>query len=145
MRACVKETMRVMPILACNFRDTGKDQVIGGYQVPEGVSSACQPYRVIDETDQPNFAPLFPQTVTAMANVLTQVDEKNFPKAEQFIPERWLTGGAAEHKANHPFAFLPFGFGPRMCVGKRFANLELENLIAKVSSGGHVQSCCFPL
>lgn len=107
VRACVKETMRVMPIIACNFRDTGKDQVIGGYQVPQG-------------------------TVTAMANVLTHMDEKNFPKAEQFIPERWLTGGAAEHKANHPFAFLPFGFGPRMCVGKRFANLELENLIAKI-------------
>ncbi|XP_034253507.1 probable cytochrome P450 49a1 [Thrips palmi] len=104
VRACVKETMRIMPIIPCNFRDVGKDQVIGGYQVPKG-------------------------TITVMANVLTHRAEKYFPQGSQFLPERWLPGGG---KSSHPFAFLPFGFGPRMCVGKRFANLELESLIAKV-------------
>lgn len=106
LRACIKETMRIMPIIPCNFRDAGKDQVIGGYQVPKG-------------------------TITAMANALASQDQKYFPKAGEFIPERWLAGGA-ELKSTHPFAFLPFGFGPRMCVGKRFANLEMEALVAKV-------------
>lgn len=35
-------------------------------------------------------------------------------------------------KQHHPFASLPFGYGRRMCLGRRFAELEIQTIIAKV-------------
>ena len=46
-----------------------------------------------------------------------------FPEPDRFKPERWSTG--AEDTPN-VFASLPFGFGPRMCVGMFFLPVEIE-------------------
>ena len=46
-------------------------------------------------------------------------------------PERWLRG-CPEHHTAHPFATIPFAHGLRMCVGKRFAELECHVLAIKV-------------
>ena len=46
-------------------------------------------------------------------------------------PERWLRG-CPEHHTAHPFAAIPFAHGLRMCVGKRFAELECHVLAIKV-------------
>lgn len=40
-------------------------------------------------------------------------DEKHFPDPEAYLPERYLENVNVE-KLIH----LPFGYGPRMCVGK---------------------------
>jgi cytochrome P450 len=72
-----------------------------------------------------------------MANLHLCNLEKYFAQPDKYIPERWLKdpeGATQETKMTHPFVFLPFGFGPRMCVGRRFAELELETFVAKVSS-----------
>lgn len=37
-RAVLKEAMRISPVLAGNARQSGRDIVLDGYQVPEGVS-----------------------------------------------------------------------------------------------------------
>lgn len=39
MRACLKESMRINPIIAGNVRAAGRDLVLQGYQVPKGVKS----------------------------------------------------------------------------------------------------------
>lgn len=60
--------------------------------------------------------------------------DKYFPQANQFIPERWLREGGEEYQSKdaNPFVFLPFGFGPRSCIGRRLAQLEMEILLTKV-------------
>lgn len=46
-----------------------------------------------------------------------------YDQPEEFRPERM----AVEHrKARHPFSYLPFGGGPRLCIGNHFAMLEMK-------------------
>lgn len=40
MRAVLKEALRISPVLAGNARQTGRDIVLNGYRVPEGVSES---------------------------------------------------------------------------------------------------------
>ena len=55
-------------------------------------------------------------------------DPEFFPDPEQFKPERFL------EPTHHPNAFIPFGGGPRLCVGMRFALNEMRMCIAKIIS-----------
>lgn len=62
------------------------------------------------------------------------MDERFFTKPKEFLPERWLrstTGELAKSK-EFPFAHKPFGYGPRSCLGQRFAETEIFIGISKV-------------
>ena len=56
----------------------------------------------------------------------------------RFLPERWLRTNK-EKEEIHPFASLPFGHGPRMCIGKRFAELEMQMLLAKIVANYRIE------
>ncbi|XP_032683015.1 cytochrome P450 9e2-like [Odontomachus brunneus] len=56
-----------------------------------------------------------------------QHDPKYFENPEKFYPERFL-GEQKKHILNTG-AYLPFGLGPRMCIGNRFALLETKVLL----------------
>lgn len=58
-----------------------------------------------------------------------QNDPKHFPDPTKFDPERF--NDVNKPKIN-PYAYLPFGSGPRACIGVRFALLEAKLLICYV-------------
>ncbi|XP_021772388.1 protein LUTEIN DEFICIENT 5, chloroplastic-like [Chenopodium quinoa] len=48
--------------------------------------------------------------------------------ADKFNPERWPLDGPAPNETNQNFRYLPFGGGPRKCIGDMFASYE--NIVA---------------
>jgi cytochrome P450 len=58
-------------------------------------------------------------------------DEQFFPQPEAFSPERWLDG---LQKRLPRYAYLPFGGGPRLCIGNAFALTEATLVLAAVWS-----------
>ncbi|KAL8122351.1 protein LUTEIN DEFICIENT 5, chloroplastic isoform X1 [Apium graveolens] len=44
--------------------------------------------------------------------------------ADKFNPERWPLDGPNPNETNQAFSYLPFGGGPRKCVGDMFASFE---------------------
>ena len=50
-------------------------------------------------------------------------DPEHFPEPDQFIPERF----SEDNKHNiKPFTYLPFGTGPRGCLGKLYTPLYIN-------------------
>ncbi|EDW40113.1 GL21304 [Drosophila persimilis] len=108
LKAFIKEVFRMYSTVIGNGRTLQEDSVICGYQVPKGVQA------------------VFPTIVTGNM-------EEYVTDAATFRPERWLKPqhGGLPGKL-HPFASLPYGYGARMCLGRRFADLEMQILLAKL-------------
>jgi cytochrome P450 len=69
-------------------------------------------------------------SIVVVSPWLLHHDARWWPEPETFRPERWAPGAAAERPRS---AFVPFGGGPRMCVGEPFARMEGVLLLATIA------------
>jgi cytochrome P450 len=100
----VQETLRKFPALARLERMCGKDYYDASekLRIPKGAMVAIP--------------------VQAIHN-----DKQHYQYPDRFYPEHF----SAENKAKRsPYAYLPFGQGPRNCIGMRFALIEGKAAIA---------------
>jgi cytochrome P450 len=98
----IKEVLRLYPPSPSQPRDPTDDQLLGGMPVPAGT-----------------FMLLFPYA--------THRHPEFWDEPERFDPDRFLPEREIER---HPFAYFPFGGGPRICIGNNFAMLEAHILTA---------------
>jgi cytochrome P450 len=92
----VKEAMRLFPPAYATGRFSEADDEIGGYRIPKGVNVGVSPWA-------------------------THRHPRLWEDPERFDPERFTPEREAER---HPYAYFPFGRGPRACIGSNFAMLE---------------------
>ncbi|KAK9695725.1 Cytochrome P450 [Popillia japonica] len=66
-------------------------------------------------------------TKVVISNLGIQTDEEYYPDPMTFSPERF----SEENKATRPnYTFLPFGEGPRVCIGLRFGMMQTKTALA---------------
>ncbi|CAH1154865.1 unnamed protein product [Phaedon cochleariae] len=65
-------------------------------------------------------------------------DPKYFPDPEKFDPERF---NEERKKEMYPYAYNPFGLGPRSCLGQRFSLLKCKIIIMHIISNFELEPC----
>jgi pentalenene oxygenase len=104
-RAVVSEAIRMYPPAWMIGRSTNEPVELGGWHVPSG-------------------------SLVAVCPLLMQHDARWFPEPDTFDPDRWLD----ERRERVPkYAYLPFGTGPRSCVGEQFAWAEAVTALAVIA------------
>lgn len=104
-RGVFKEALRLYPPAFAFDRVVAEDVEIGGVLLPKRTGIIVSPYAMHRR-------------------------EALWPDPERFDPARF----AAEAEAARPrAAYIPFGIGPRVCIGASFAQLEAELLLAQIA------------
>lgn len=100
----IKESLRLYPPAWMLGRHALKDYQLEGYHLPAG-----------------SFIVLSPWVMHHMAEYFTE--------PERFWPERFDPQTGEKFPS---FAYIPFGAGPRMCIGATFATMEARLLLATI-------------
>lgn len=102
----IKESMRLYPPAWGFGRQPIEEVALTHYTLPKRSSVMVVPY-------------------------IVHRDERWFPDPERFDPDRF----SPENEASIPkYAYLPFGGGPRVCIGNSFALMEARLILASIAS-----------
>ncbi|GMN41101.1 hypothetical protein TIFTF001_010316 [Ficus carica] len=104
----IQEALRLYPPAAFVSREALEETQVGNITVPKGV---C---------------------LWTLIPTLHRDPDVWGPDANEFRPERFADGVAQACKS--PQAYIPFGLGPRLCLGKNFAMVELKLIISLIIS-----------
>jgi cytochrome P450 len=102
-RAVFDESLRLYPPAPAVQRKAVTPITVGGVSLPQGALVLVSIYNL---HRHPQF----------------------WTSPEQFLPERWLGGAQPRSR----YAYLPFGAGPRACVGSHFSSVEGPLLLALI-------------
>ena len=67
-------------------------------------------------------------TKLIVSSFAMQRDQSVFEDAQEFIPERWLTG-----KKLSRGEYFPFLFGKRQCIAREFALMEIRLVLTEIT------------
>jgi len=125
--AVLAETLRLRPPSWMFSRRTIEPLTLGGRNVPAGIMCLVSP-------------------------ALLHRDPRWWAEPEQFKPQRWLRrepGHADRFDPKAPGqprgAFMPFGAGPRMCIGEQFAWSEAAIMLAELGQRWRIHLITTPL
>lgn len=102
--AVIEETMRLYPPAWITDRVGAEDDEAAGHRIPAGRTVGVFIYGI-------HRSPAY------------------YDAPDAFRPERMLPKAKKERPA---FSYLPFGGGPRLCIGHHFAMLEMQLLLAEL-------------
>jgi len=103
-QAVISESIRLRPPAWAMGRTATADHRANGYPIAEGSTVVVSPW-------------------------LLHHDPRWWPEPETFRPERWLADDPERPRS----AFIPFGGGPRVCIGNSFAMMEHAIVLAAVA------------
>lgn len=71
-------------------------------------------------------------TVVIIPSLSIHRDPEYYPEPEKFVPERFSEENGGIKKYQSAGVFMPFGEGPRICPGMKFATAQVKAAIVKV-------------
>ncbi|XP_038867180.1 cytochrome P450 3A27-like isoform X2 [Salvelinus namaycush] len=109
----INETLRVYPIISRLERVAKATVEVNGVTIPKG-------------------------TVVMIPIMVLHHHPTHWPKPDVFRPERF----SKENRENiDPYTFLPFGMGPRNCIGMRFALQAIKLVIVEILQSFSFVTC----